>query len=563
MEYGPNTIEILAGLDSSQVYNIAGEWNPDDYTSLFSERLIDNISDYYDLPGSSKSQIDAAVTLINDGAKQHEVEFSRTTLNAWMKDERDPSVSSSDQQTRENIYKLCAALNYDWEQTVELFGKVFFTRAFNPKNRKELAYRFFAQRNYKNQIEGSSWYQKGERVIATLLPEDGVQPTKHPITESQYIIDITESMDEVEFTKFLSENQMTFTRKNENAAAREAVKKAALEALKSTPDFERVSGANEIPYDTLIDTILGYTQRNATMATGTISSLRSLPQQLTTNFPTGQILRKICLGEECTYDQVNKMLSLLLFYRFFSGEKGKSNTNNRFKEYLRFSNMILDRAGCTALYPQQPFSGLLLFCATRKNPLLELRMFLSNRIEEEAEAVLQEKLKEAFPNWTNNDCLKVVRSVGRDPFLIEMTIGTLHRPYCGVGERDLINQGEKEELLQFLYDSANFSEQERATLRAFSLLPPSGISDGLVQLIFGEEEMNIIRQLHSYNWINYAKSGWSMDYRIRSTINGQLDFPNRVNCRDFMNAVLSLDPKGLSEKEEKQLCQLRKRVKKL
>ena len=563
MEYGPRTREVLARMDSGQVYLTAKEWNPDDYTVPFSERLIDNISDYYELPMNSKSQIAAVVALINNGAKQHGIDISRTTLNSWMKDKRDPSVSSSDQQTRENIYKLSAALNYDYEQTIELFGKVFFTRAYNPKNKKELAFRFFAQRDYENQIEGSSWYRKGEQIISELLPESVIQQNSSVISDSQYILDKTALMDEVEFIRFLSGNPLTFTRKNENAAAREAVKTAAVEACRITRNIGKVSALNEIPYDTLIDTILGYTQRNATMATGTISSLQSLPQQLTTNFPTGQILRKICLGEECTYDQVNKMLSLLLFYRFFSNESEKKGTESKFREFLRFTNMILDRAGCTALFPKQPYSGFLLFCAAQKDSLTEFRNYLKDRVEEESEAILQEELKESFPEWKNSVCLNLVRELKRDPFSIKMIKGTLQRTQCLVGADALLSLNGEEILLQFLYDNANFSERERALLRSFSLLPPSGISDRLAQKIFSKEEMGLIRDLQSCNWVNYTKSAWSMDYRIRSTINDQLDFPTRVNCKEFINTVLSLEPEGLSEKEENQLDKLKKKVRKL
>ena len=128
MEYGPRTIEILAKLDAGQLYNIAGEWNPDVFSVPFPERLAENISDYYDLPLENKNWSPEIYLFINGCAKQKKIELARTTLNAWMKGERDPSVSSSDQQTRENIYKLCAALNYDYEQTIELFGKVYFEK---------------------------------------------------------------------------------------------------------------------------------------------------------------------------------------------------------------------------------------------------------------------------------------------------------------------------------------------------------------------------------------------------------------------------------------------------
>ena len=563
MEYGPRTRKILAKLDAGQLYNIAGEWNPDVFSVPFPERLAENISDYYDLPLENKNWSPEIYSFINGCAKQKKIELARTTLNAWMKGERDPSVSSSDQQTRENIYKLCAALNYDYEQTIELFGKVFFTRAFNPKNRKELAFRFFAQRDYENGIEGSSWFQKGERVISTLPPEDFSEQEHKAITKSELILDKTALMEEEEFAGFLASNAITFVKKNENVAARNAVKTAAMEACRIAPGIGKVLSVKEIPYETLIGTILGYTQRNATMATGTVSSLQSLPPQFTTNFPTGQILRRICLDEECTYDQVNKMLSLLLFFRYFSGGSVKAGTETGFREFLRFANMILDRAGCTELYPQQPYGGFLLFCAAQKNPLLEFRKFLKERIEEESEAVLQEELKKNYPAWKNSTCLEIVRAAHRDPFSIKMIIGTFHRTECLASVASVLDSCMDENLMQFLYENANFSEQEKSLLRAFSLLPPSGISDGLFDLIFCKDEPSLVKRLQECSWVNHAKSEWSMDYRIRSILNDQLDFPNRENCKAFIQSVTELQLKECSDKEKKQLDQLKKRIKKL
>lgn len=564
MSYGPLTKETIGKLSSGQAFQVAGEWNPDDFTLPFAERLAENISDYYDFPVEGKDQSAAVVSLINRLAKQQNVELARTTLNGWMKGDRDPSVSSSDQQTRENIYKLCAVLDYDYYQTTEMFSKVFFTRAFNPKNKKELALRFYAQRDYKAGVEGSSWYRKGEKAINSLIQSDSITYFEQLVTDTGLIIEETELMDEAEFLDFLVSNPETFTRKNENTAARNEVKRAAMEACRVIPEIGSVSSPKDIPYETLIGIILGYTQRNSTMAVGAVSSLKSLPAQLTTNFPTGQILRKICLDEECTYDQIYKMLCLMLFFLYFvKGPEGIS-VEQSFKEYLRLSNMQLDKVGFAELYPRQPYGGLLLFCAAHENPLSELRSFLKKKVDEESDAVLQEEMKKAFPDMKNSTCLDVVHAAQRNPYLIRLIIGTLRRENSTAEISGILNYAAEEDgLLQYLYENAGFTEKEKESLRYLTLFPPAGLSDNLMSSILKDEEKMAVYQLEKDNWVNFEKTGWSLDYRIRKLVNDQIDFPNKKNCKTFIDSLSAVDPGDFSEKECKQLEKLRKRIKNL
>ena len=138
-----------------------------------------------------------------------------------------------------------------------------------------------------------------------------------------------------------------------------------------------------------------------------------------------------------------------------------------------------------------------------------------------------------------------------------------HRTECLASVASVLDSCMDENLMQFLYENANFSEQEKSLLRAFSLLPPSGISDGLFDLIFCKDEPSLVKRLQECSWVNHAKSEWSMDYRIRSILNDQLDFPNRENCKAFIQAVTELQLKECSDKEKKQLDQLKKRIKKL
>ncbi len=558
MAYGPMTSMTIGKLNSGKAFSEANNWSPDDFTLPFAERLAENIAEYRDLPSGEKARQTAIFSLVRKGAEEKGIRFSRNTLHEWMQGGRDPSVSSSDRQTRENIYKLCAVLDYDFELTQEAFEKVFFTRAFNPKDRKELAFRYYARKDFPAGTQGGSWYKKGEAAAEEAGKLSVTVMNPRAIKDSVQIMDLTELMDEKEFIYFLASNPATFVRDNENVAAKKEIKRFAGEACRLLGK-ENMRG--EIPYEALIGDIIGYTQRNATQAVGTVSSLKSLPAQLTTNFPTGQILRKICLDEECSYDQVYKMLSLLLFFYYFAATAEKADAERSFLDFLRFANQSLDRAGCQPLSPHQPYGGLLLFCAAQKKPIFAFREFIREKTEEESEAALQEEIRRAFPHWKNSVCLALARHVGLDPFLVRTMIGTLSRTQCDVLPEDLQRgPAEEESFLQHLYEDACFSEREKAVLRYFSLFPPEGISGSLLERIIDDEDRRAAAVLLSQNWVSRKKDLWSMDYRIRRTVNGQLEFPQVENCLPLVNAVDALDPQILDRRDYRNFERLQKKI---
>ena len=204
MAYGPMTTKHLGMLDTGTLFQEAGSWSPDDFTLPFPDRLAENISEYRELPLNPKEVPAAISSLVKSGAEEHGIRFPRSTLNEWLSGGRDPSVSSSDQSTRENIYRLCACLDYDYEQTVDLFEKVFFTRAFNPKNQRELAFRFFALQDYNNGTEGCAWYRAAEQALGSIPDSADSSEGVHSIKDSTYILNETSVMKQMDFIQFLS-----------------------------------------------------------------------------------------------------------------------------------------------------------------------------------------------------------------------------------------------------------------------------------------------------------------------------------------------------------------------
>ena len=567
MAYGPLTKGHISSFSKGEVYSEAGDWRPDAFTLPFPERLAEFIESYFDELPAGQSERKAAMTgLIQRGAAGHGVKLSRNTLNEWLTGGRDPSVSSSDSQTRENIYRLCAALNLDMELTEELFEKVFFSRAFDLKVMKEFAFFFFARRDLKAGIEGCRWYAAGEYVWESA--EKTVHPAgsdaEPPIKNTVLLADRTETMNEKEFLAFLSGHQDTFVRENRFARARERISETARSICRIIPELRQESAEEEIPYEPIINHILGYSQRSSSGAVGTVSSLKSQPPQLTTNFPTGQILRKICIGDVCSYDQVYKMYSLLLFYRYHAVLPAAANREQRFGDFLRFANLSLEKEGCMELYPRQPYGGLLLFCAAQDDPVAALQEFIGTAVAEESEAVLMERLLKV-PGISSEHCQALVRCAEWDPFLVGLIEGTMSRTSCTLQPDALIHaniyDNRAEEFVQLLYSCAGFSPEEKRVLECSALLPPDGVSDRLFRELFSEADCATAQALVHCGWLNCIKKVWNMDYRIRRTIAGQQVAGK--DAREFLDRAAELAEEKLPSRDEAQLKKLLKQRKHL
>lgn len=571
MAYGPLTEGHIGSISRGEIYSEAGEWRPDAYTLPFPDRLAEFYESYFGmLPAENAGRKSALASAINRGAADHNIKISRSTLNEWLSGGRDPSVSSSDEQTRENIYRLCAAFDLDMELTEELFEKVFFARAFDLKAMKEFAFFFFARRDYKDGVEGCRWYKTGEKVwedVSGMVLQDE-SAAEQPVRNTVLLADWTEAMNEVEFLRFLSTNLHTFVKENRFARARERIREYACKACLMTPELASESGQRigrgrsseaDIPYEPLINSILGYAQRSTVCAAGMVSSLKSLPPQLTANFPTGQILRKICIGDVCSYDQIYKMFCLLLFYCYHVKLPASLDREQRFKDFLRFANLSLEREGCTELYPRQPYGGLLLFCAAQEDPISALREFIETAVAEESETVLAARMKN-IPGLRQDTCLALIRCLDRDPFLTELTAGTLSRETCTVKAETLIHakyyDDKPGEIIQMLYSGAGFSTEEKRMLECGALLPSDGISNELFGLLFSEHDIALARTLTASGWFSCAKNRWSMNYRVRRVISGQ-NVSGRA-AREFLKSAASIPLEGLAPKDAAQLKKILK-----
>lgn len=548
MSYGPQTKLVLASLSRSETLETAVQWEPERYTAPFLDRLADFVSAYNDIPTAPEEQKTALTELIQAGAAAHGVKLARNTLAEWLSGRREPSVSSSDSQTRENIYRLCAALDLDYELSMELFEKVFFSGAFFTGNLRELCFLYHASRDFRAGVEGCRWYEEGDMLWKKVSAAADEAPKAGDAPDSRMILACADALDEEAFCVWLLANRDTFRRETQFGRARASVVELASAAAGTAP-------GGEIPYEPLITHILDYSQRSVAHGSGgPISGLRALPAQLVTNFPTGQILRRICLGEACSYDQMYKMLALLLFYTYHA------RADSSFDAFLRYANLSLTQAGFPELYPRQPYGGFLLSCAAQPDPLDALRQFVRRAVQRESEAALSEKIQKEL-SLRPELCTRLIEAAERDPFLVDLIVGTLLRPSASAKPARLTEFGEYEdpssELIGYLCTHAGFSEPEKHVLYCCALLPPDGVSDRLFRLLFQESSLQTALGLAKSGWLNHGKDNWSMNYRIRKTVANQ-NYA-RENYAHFINKSVQLSSEELTDRDTRQLSKILRR----
>lgn len=536
MAYGPQTTEIIAQLNAAPSYEEFRDRGPDRFCLSFTDRLYDFVSEYAELPSESEQCRKAFSALVSEGAAAHGFSFSRSTLSEWLSGARDPSITGGEAQTRANIYKLCAALDFDFELSCELFEKVFFTRPFNPKNLRELVYLYFSSADSENGIYDGSWYEKAEAFLS-VLPECAGDDTS-PLLETRRIISDIGEFDVEELEDYITENRRSFSPDNEYASAAEAVRQYAVKCCKVCDSIEYSDG-DSIPYDSLVATALGYSQRSVQGASAPVSTLRNLPSQMTANFPTGPILRKICLGQENSFDKIYKTLCLLLFFYFFSMDTTPEKGSADFKSFLTYADRQLNAVNLPELYPRQPYGAFLLHCAASPEPLEAIGRYLSDKAREQSETSLTFVLRTAAPT-APADCLKsAVRILNYAPWAVGLAAATAKEAGPDFSFRDFAEEFEEEDpedaeysdKLEYLFDFVDNSEAIRSAFRYISLIPGEGFPEDAFLSLTGDREN--AEHIISLGWAE--KNGGKLYVRseVRSFVNDREWFPRWSNCSGF------------------------------
>lgn len=350
-----------------------------DDMKLFSEKMIKRIRI---LGYDGEEDVNSMTAYILKRCQSEKIELSRQNITNWLT----KGFPSGNELGRENVYRLCFALQMNAEQTKEFFLKAYLERPFNFKNMHESVY-YYCLKHEKT-------YQDALRIISQVELE--------PVKENSYSDDVTEEIgrviDKVKSEEaligYLVENRSGFSVQNKTAT--EQIKQLldkcmefSIENKELVLPAQNKTGTKIKNIDELLAVMYGYSARATCgyedkdgkkipkpVFAKTISE-SIFPELVRRNFPQRQQFENVLKGK-ATSDVIRKALIMLTFFHYFADAmvKGEDVEAGLFDEFTDEMNYRLATCGYVQLYWRNPYDWMIGCCACAMNPLEELRKFI-------------------------------------------------------------------------------------------------------------------------------------------------------------------------------------------
>lgn len=293
--------------------------------------------------------------------------ISLPTLKNWLK----KAPPSGNQVGRENVYKLCFALDMNAKETKEFFLKAYLERPFNYKNIHEATYYFC--------LNNGLPFSAAESIIAKIEAEPFVENDDAENITEKIGYDISSIATEDDFIKYIVNNRSGFEVQNKTATDKI---NELVEVCKSLAKAEhKLLYKDEISVkniDELLTIITGYSARetlNGEKVFKKSISKSKLPDAIRQNFPQREQFKNI-EDSKAAFDVIRKFLILLKFYHFFADALVHNAENLKqglFDEFVDETNEMLAECGYVQLYWRNPYDWLFGYCAWADNPLDEFK----------------------------------------------------------------------------------------------------------------------------------------------------------------------------------------------
>lgn len=356
------------------------------------------------------------VNFLKQKFDEKNIPFGKGTIKNYFEGKIRPD---SKWQSRQNIFKVCFALDLDVDETTAFFNKIYFDRTFNVKNIDELVY-YFCIKNKKS-------YNDAERLIEDIkkMLDEDLTPV---LDETVYTSAIREKTDffteESELIRYVLENKHAFKRYNTTATRyldrlldriqgkkedkiivekikdsealtsqdQEDIKKCGLvvqEVLKNYGhEFLNVNKHKERKKDLItrnqtiysIDFMLFviyFSNKPVRKSDFSFAKNANLLDIIRNNFPSDSSFSKLRNKPNHSFDALRKMIILLEFYTFcFDADEAEDDGFDFFDDFTEQMNDVLDSCGMGPLYIGNPYDWLFLFCAKSEHPLDTFRSII-------------------------------------------------------------------------------------------------------------------------------------------------------------------------------------------
>lgn len=307
--------------------------------------------------------------------EKHEIEpISKATLKNWLS----KTSPAGDSAGRENMFKLCFALEMDAAETAEFFLKAFLNRPFNYKNTNEAV--------YLHCLLSGKTYNDALRIIKAV---DNIPQTvcaDRDIETEQLGKEIAAIQDEEELISFLAEHRYAENEQHQTATKKikELLEDCYVLASQET-EYTKDKPMTVKSTDALLDIIYDFDSDSMEKQKLTIK-MSKFTDAIKENWPHRQLLHNIEKHNVHKEDVYRKALVLLTFYKFYAyayiSQRKKmkecdinlSLYENQFEDQLE-SNLA--KCGYVQLYKRNPFDWLMLYCAAFPNPLTQFRSVIA------------------------------------------------------------------------------------------------------------------------------------------------------------------------------------------
>ena len=327
---------------------------------------------------------------------------SSATLTNWLTrvdKNGKPAAPRTNQQNRENIFRLCFALEMDAADTAVFMLKSCLCRPFNYKNTNEAVYFYCLSKGLR--------YDDARHIIGRVEEAQKSIPEGNVRTE-QIGQELEMMRDEDDLVEYLTAH--TFTEEKWHYSARNEIK-ALLESCKELARYDTGDDFVDVGLeeasekksavrgnDSLLNTIYGF---RASVRKGddglSVKNDYDFPEFLRDNWISKQSLHNVMNGKDVSDEVYRKALILLSFYNFYAAlykELGlwpyyaKPESNAKFEEFVdsnEFETELderLESCGYSQLYKRNPFDWFILHCAAFPNPLRRFRETLADYCRE-------------------------------------------------------------------------------------------------------------------------------------------------------------------------------------
>ena len=330
---------------------------------------------------------------LNTLFKEQNIKFGSKNTN-WFSGENPPKKS---EDARNKLYKIAFAMKLNIKQTEELFCKVYFDRAFDPRIPQEFIYWYCLNNclDYATAQEMISEYNtKKQESIET---EEALETV---YIKEQVISKEINSQNDV--VKFILEHPYNFSFHNKKAnevkklllnqimiSKEEAdeIKVGSYENMKSRIGIEiKNNGKQYVNFKgrqlCSVQFMLDYMFYKGEDSVEYTTIPVEVAKDIRNNFP---IKRNCYTKENPTYEELRKMIIVMYFYKFCIDFQYITSEiyekYNFYDEFIASVNDILLDCGLQEMYLGNPFDWLFAFCAKENNPLEAFRFYMNEILE--------------------------------------------------------------------------------------------------------------------------------------------------------------------------------------